>query len=78
MPMFMGLAAFLDNIVSSDGDDLLGYAGYVGSFVVNVVMSILLSRTMGMGGLALGTLLSYVFYLLVVSIHFSRGAIHSD
>ena len=72
VPLFMGLAAFLDNIVSSDGDDMLGYAGYVGSFAVNVVLSILLSRTMGMGGLALGTLLSYVFYLLVVSIHFFK------
>ena|GEM_PF-1170253 len=72
VPPFMALATFLDNIVTSEGDDMLGYSGYLGAFVINVVMSIMLSRSMGMGGLALGTLLSYVFYMLVVSAHFLK------
>ena len=72
VPMIMGPAMFIDNIISSEGDDLLSYSGYLGSFVVNVVMSIILSQKMGMSGLALGTLLSYVVYALVVSIHFFK------
>lgn len=72
VPMIMAPALFLDNIISSEGDDLLSYSGYLGSFVVNVVMSIILSQKMGMSGLALGTLLSYVAYALVVSIHFFK------
>ena len=72
VPMIMGLATFIDNIITSEGDDLLSYSGYLGSFAVNVVMSIILSQKMGMNGLALGTLLSYVVYTLVVSIHFLK------
>ena len=72
VPPFMALAVFLDEMVASEGDDMLSYAGYLTSFVVNVAASIILSNLMGMGGLALGTLLSYVFYLLVVSIHFLK------
>ena len=72
VPTFMGLATFLDNTVASEGDDLLGYAGYVGSFIVNVAMSVILSKSMGMAGLALGTLLSYIFYTLIVAIHFLK------
>jgi len=72
VPPFMALATFLDEMISSEGDDMLGYTGYLGSFVVNVVMSIVLSKSMGMSGLALGTLLSYVFYLLLVSLHFFK------
>ncbi len=72
VPPFMALTVFLDEMVSSEGDDMLSYAGYLTSFVVNVGASIILSKVMGMGGLALGTLLSYIFYLLVVSIHFLK------
>lgn len=72
VPPVMTLATFLDGIVTSEGDDALGYTGYLGAFAVNVVLSVLLSRSIGMGGLAAGTLLSYVFYLLVVSIHFLK------
>ncbi len=72
VPPFMALATFLDEMVSSEGDDMLSYAGYLASFFVNVGGSIFLSNLMGMGGLALGTLFSYIFYLLVVSIHFLK------
>ena len=72
VPPFMALATFFDEIVSSEGDDMLSYAGYLTSFGVNVGASIILSKTMGMGGLALATALSYIFYLLVVSIHFLK------
>lgn len=72
VPPFMALAVFLDEMVSSEGDDMLSYAGYLTSFAVNFGASIILSNIMGMGGLALGTMLSYIFYLLVVSIHFLK------
>ncbi|MCR5025277.1 MAG: hypothetical protein K6A90_13230 [Lachnospiraceae bacterium] len=72
VPPFMAMTVFLDEIVSSEGDDMLSYAGYLTSFAVNVGGSIILSNIMGMGGLALGTMLSYVCYLLVVSIHFLK------
>ena len=68
----MGLTVFMDEIVSSDGDDMLSYAGYLSSFAVNVGASIVLSKVMGMSGLALGTMLSYVCYMAVVSIHFFK------
>lgn len=72
VPPFMALTTFLDEIVSSDGDDLLSYAGYLTSFFVNVGASVILSKHLGMAGLALGTLLSYVCFLLVVAVHFIR------
>ena len=72
VPPFMALTVFLDEIVSSEGDDMLSYAGYLASFAVNVGASIILSNTMGMGGLALGTMLSYICYLIVVSTHFLK------
>ena len=72
VPPFMALTTFLDEIVSSEGDDMLAYTGYMGALVINIAMSIILSRSIGMAGLAAGTLLSYIFYLLVVSIHFLK------
>jgi len=72
VPPFMAMATFLDEMVSSDGDDALSYSGYLSSFFVNVGLSVLLSKTIGMRGLALGTLLSYVCYILVVSLHFLK------
>ena len=72
VPPVMALATFLDEIISADGDDTLSYVAYLVSFAVNVGASVLLARTMGMSGLALGTALSYVGYLLVVSIHFLK------
>ena len=72
VPPVMALATFLDEIISADGDDTLSYVAYLVSFAVNVGASVLLAQTMGMSGLALGTALSYVGYLLVVSIHFLK------
>lgn len=72
VPPVMALATFLDEMISADGDDTLSYVAYLVSFAVNVGASVLLAQTMGMSGLALGTALSYVGYLLVVSIHFLK------
>lgn len=72
VPPVMALATFLDEIISADGDDTLSYVAYLVSFAVNVGASVFLARTMGMGGLALGTALSYGSYLLVASIHFLK------
>ena len=72
VPPVMASATFLDEIISADGDDTLSYVAYLVSFAVNVGASVLLARTMGMSGLALGTALSYVSYLIVVSIHFLK------
>ncbi len=72
VPPFMALTVFLDEIVSSDGDDMLSYSGYLSSFIVNVGVSIILSKIIGMSGLALGTLFSYICYMAVVSIHFLK------
>ncbi len=72
VPPVMALATFLDEMISADGDDTLSYVAYLVSFAVNVGASVLLAQTMGMSGLALGTVLSYVGYLLVVSIHFLK------
>lgn len=72
VPPVMALATFLDEMISADGDDTLSYVAYLVSFGVNVGASVLLARTMGMSGLALGTALSYVSYLIVVSIHFLK------
>ena len=72
VPPFMSLATFNDEIVSSDGDDIFSYAGYLVSFIINVGLSIVLSKTMGMGGLAFATMVSYIGYLFIVSIHFFK------
>ena len=72
VPPVMASATFLDEIISADGDDTLSYVAYLVSFGVNVGASVFLARTMGMSGLALGTALSYVSYLIVVSIHFLK------
>ena len=72
VPPFMALTTFMDEIISSDGDDMLSYAGYLASFGVNVGLSILLSNKIGMSGLSLATLFSYVVFLSVVSAHFLK------
>ena len=72
VPPFMALATFLDEVVSSDGDDGLSYAGYLLSFGVNVGASIVLAKSRGMGGLALATFISYISYLIVVCLHFLK------
>lgn len=72
VPPFMAMTTFLDEMVSSDGDDMLSYAGYLVSFGVNVGLSIVLSKTIGIGGLSLATMISYICYLIVVSIHFLK------
>ena len=72
VPPFMALATFMDEMVASDGDDMLSYAGYLTSFAVNVGASIILSGIMGIGGLSLGTMLSYASYLLIVLLHFLK------
>ena len=72
VPPVMALATFLDEIISADGDDTLSYVAYIVSFGVNVGASVLLAQTMGMSGLAMGTALSYVSYLILVSIHFLK------
>ncbi|MBQ4426730.1 MAG: hypothetical protein II881_03125 [Oscillospiraceae bacterium] len=72
VPPVMALATFLDEMISADGDDTLSYVAYLVSFGVNVGASVILARTMGMSGLALGTALSYVSYVIVVSVHFLK------
>ncbi len=72
VPPVMALATFLDEMISADGDDSLSYVAYLVSFGVNVGASVFLARTIGMSGLALGTALSYVSYVIVVSIHFLK------
>ncbi len=72
VPPFLGLTTFLDEVSSSDGDDLLSYAGYLASFFVNVALSIVLSKKLGMAGLSLATLFSYVVFLIVVATHFLK------
>ena len=72
VPPFMAMAIFLDEVASSDGDDLLSYAGYLTSFGVNVGLSIVMSHTMGIGGLAFATMISYICYVIVVSTHFLK------
>lgn len=72
VPPLMSLTSFLDNIVASEGDEMLCCAGYLGAFVINAAASVLLSGSVGMGGLVLGTFLGYTFYLLVASTHFLK------
>ena len=72
VPPFLALSKFFDEMASSDGDDGLSYAGYLTSFAVNVGMSIVLARMIGMGGLSLATMISYIGYIIVVSIHFLK------
>ncbi len=72
VPPFMAMATFLDTMALSDGDEMLTYIGYLTSVVVNIVASVFLSKSMGMRGLALGTVLSYICYLSVVAVHFFK------
>ena len=72
VPPFLAMATFLDEVVSSDGDDTLSYAGYLTSFGINVGLSILLSHTLGMRGLSIATMMSYIGYIIVVSVHFLK------
>ena len=72
IPPFFALSTFIDEIVSSDGDDMLSYAGYLVSLGLNVGMSILLTNMIGMRGLSLATMISYIGYVIVVSMHFIR------
>ena len=72
MPICDTHAHYDDDAFDSDRDILLDEGLKEGGveFAVNVGASIVLSKVMGMSGLALGTMLSYVCYMAVVSILF--------
>ncbi len=72
VPPVLGLTRFLDEAVSSDGDDLLSNSGYLVSFGLNLVFSYILTKHLGICGLALGTLISYCGYVLLECLHFLK------
>jgi len=67
-PMF----AFIQQAVYTDGDELLYLLSYAVEIVGNAVISILLCEKMGIRGISLGTALSILISLAVLSLHFLR------
>ena len=68
----------LCQMVITDGGEILGTASNIVETVLNLVLSILLGMKMGILGIGLGTLLSTLAGLGIVSLHFlsKRNGIH--
>lgn len=66
------LYALLNDMVYSDGDELICNGSYAAQIGVNIPASILLCKKIGVGGASLGTLIGTVLSLSVLLLHFFR------
>ena len=64
--------ALLVDMVYSDGDELICNLSYVAEIGVNIPVSIILCKMIGVGGASLGTLIGTVFSVAVLLVHFLR------
>lgn len=64
--------ALLIDMVYADGDELICNLSYAAQVGVNIPVSIMLCRRIGVGGASLGTLIGTVLSLAVLSLHFFR------
>lgn len=66
------LYAFLNDMVYSDGDELICNCSYAAQIGVNITASIILCKKIGVGGASLGTLIGTVLSLAILLLHFFR------
>lgn len=66
------LYALLNDMVYSDGDELICNCSYVTQIGVNIPVSISLCKKIGVGGASLGTLIGTVLSLAILLLHFFR------
>ena len=60
------------SMIFADGDEILGTAANVSETVLNIVLSIILGKKMGMMGISLGSLLSVLVSSCLLAAHFFK------
>ena len=68
--LFLPVATLLPGMVFADGDETLSTLSDVLSAIVNIVVSLLFARTMGLGGIGLGSLVGTIAGLAICIVHF--------
>ncbi len=66
------VVSLLCEMVYADGDEAIGAAANIVMPLLNVVISVLLGRRMGIMGIGLGTLLSTLAASLILAVHFFK------
>lgn len=66
------LYAFLIDMIYADGDELVSNLSYISQIGVNIPVSIILCKKMGVGGASLGTLIGTIISMGVLLVHFFR------
>lgn len=66
------MVSYLTQMVYTDGDEISNNISYGFQIGGNIIISILLARTLGMAGIILGTIFGNVLGLLSISWHFFR------
>ena len=63
---------YLEETVYSDGDENLEVLCYIVQFIGNIVLSILLTKVMGIRGIILGTIVGNGAAILILALHFLK------
>jgi Na+-driven multidrug efflux pump len=66
------VAYFLNEMIYADGDETLNTLSNLLSAVINVVVSVILCRYIGISGIGVGSLAGTVFGLFITGIHFFK------
>lgn len=70
--LILPIQQFILNAVYSDGDERISTIGSVAQGVGNIVLSIILSRSMGTAGIGLASFVFYMVSLLIMLFHFRK------
>ena len=69
------LSFLLDNAVIADGDERLSTLANVVFIISNVILSYLFAGRWGIKGVAMGSAVSKLLFVIMISQHFSAGRI---
>ena len=72
IPIVFTIKEFLDEMVASDGGLRLCLPGNIISFVGNIVAALLLTKSMGIGGIVLARIIGFAIFIAILSIHFFK------
>lgn len=66
------MVSYLTQMVYTDGDETCNNISYGFQIVGNIILSVLLTQSMGMTGIILGTIIGNILGLLTICIHFFK------
>lgn len=67
---------YMQQIVFSDGKEILYFASFIAQIFGNVLLSIILFNTIGISGISLGSAIGTLFSIIILSFHFFDKSNH--